>query len=137
MSTPALRLHRAPTTPSRPPVALSAVAQPAADAAVSLAAHLDALLARLPSEAFTAMDDDHVQPVAEAMRTAVSDLRHARAALAWIARPPSLDLLDAGADAGRVSGEALAAKAAALGCSVEEFHAELASPHTGLPLFIP
>ena len=103
-----------------------------------LAAQLDALLARLPGEVLTATaDDDSLQPVVEAMRTAVNDLRHARAALAWVAGPPSLDTIIASGNEGQASGEALAAKAATLGCSADELLAELVAPHCGLPLFIP
>ena len=106
---------------------------------MALAAQLDALLARLPTEDLTSPSaDDNVQPVAEAMRTAVTDLRHARAALKWVARPARSEAPNVGPDvATDQAREGLVLEAAALGCSVEELRAELMAPHPGLPLVIP
>jgi len=89
-----------------------------------LTAELDALLARFPTleqetSEFTA--DESVQTVIDALRTATTDIRHARAALGWVA----------------TTDEQLQASAAVLGCSREEFERELKAPHVGLPLFIP
>jgi len=137
----ATRFHPARKTPRACPAGSRASTPFGTKAAIALAAQLDALLERFPSEDLTASaSDDSVQPVVDALRTAASDLRHARAALSWVTRPGGASVVDFGTGAdrdGHDSSEALVAEAAALGCSVDDLQEELKAPHFGMPLFIP